>query len=343
MKGMLIILVVLGHFVGSGYHFASPESQKLLHNVFIWIYMFHMPAFFWLAGLLWKDNSGTWCDFLLRKARRLLIPYFVFGLMSIVAYVLLETVFAYMARDAVDEFYVAKSASSIWLYMLSLFHGGGWPNGTGFQMNAALWFLPCMFSCLVAFRLIMRIGIRKYRVALALFLYLFSFLLRKFNIISLPFGIHKAPYFLAFMIIGHDVRLKDFSIASIIVFCLYSGICWNMPDPYWGQNFVGWYLVYFLLALAGIYFTSCLSHRLLLKPLRLCGQYSLFIMLSHKFPMILLQYLVAKIRRDNMNGGLFICVEVIAVVLTTLVICLVVGVAFNKHYPWAIGNATKRR
>lgn len=102
LKGVGIILVILGHS-------AIPDS---VHQM---IYRFHMPLFFFLSGFLFRGEfSGQWAR---RKVNRLLVPYFLYGLLSVAV------------------FYVVKgfSLSEMTYGLLAL-------SGIG-----ALWFLPCLF------------------------------------------------------------------------------------------------------------------------------------------------------------------------------------------------------
>lgn len=68
-KGIGIVLVVWGH---SSLPF---EFRK-------WIYSFHMPLFFILSGYFYKSQKYGFTDFVLRKVRTLIIPYFFFGLLT---------------------------------------------------------------------------------------------------------------------------------------------------------------------------------------------------------------------------------------------------------------------
>lgn len=62
------MLIVLGHLT----------IPKLLYN---FIYMFHVPAFFFVAGMTFKTKSNeSFSSFLKKKAYRLLIPYLFFVL-----------------------------------------------------------------------------------------------------------------------------------------------------------------------------------------------------------------------------------------------------------------------
>ena len=71
-KGVAILLVCLGHR-------DIPESMS------DWIYSFHLPLFFFLAGYTTRFESyPNFRAYAIRKVRVLLVPYFVFGLCVVV-------------------------------------------------------------------------------------------------------------------------------------------------------------------------------------------------------------------------------------------------------------------
>ncbi len=80
-KGVGIILVVVGHTLrgldGSG---VLPAGWKFVDA---WIYAFHMPLFFFLAGLFLEHSTrrplGAFID---SKARRILWPYFIWSILQ---------------------------------------------------------------------------------------------------------------------------------------------------------------------------------------------------------------------------------------------------------------------
>jgi fucose 4-O-acetylase-like acetyltransferase len=82
-KGILILLVVIGH-----YHFAGyvPDYYLIVRK---YIYKVHMPAFMMLAGILYcmkEYDIATWSQykkFVGKKFKRLMVPYITVG--SIVA------------------------------------------------------------------------------------------------------------------------------------------------------------------------------------------------------------------------------------------------------------------
>ncbi len=82
-KGIGIILVVLGHTIVPQIRGESRAAEFL----WIFIYSFHMPLFFFLSGYLFEMGIEKYTNkkhFFLSKARKLLLPYLFF---SVFAYV----------------------------------------------------------------------------------------------------------------------------------------------------------------------------------------------------------------------------------------------------------------
>ena len=79
VKGLLIILVVLGH--------AMPEN-KIFH---IWLYTWHMPAFFIVSGMLLRYSGYVYKPFCRKSGIfyngivRLIVPYFIYACCLLVA------------------------------------------------------------------------------------------------------------------------------------------------------------------------------------------------------------------------------------------------------------------
>lgn len=74
-KGILIWCVVLGH--------ASFLSLEWLHTAIFW---FHMPAFFIITGYLTNWEKYACIEFVKKRVRVYVIPYFGFSLFLIILY-----------------------------------------------------------------------------------------------------------------------------------------------------------------------------------------------------------------------------------------------------------------
>jgi len=68
IKGLMIILVVLGHFVSSGLY-----KNSAYISIWYSIYLFHMPMFIFIAGYFTKDDK----DNPKKAVKNFLIPYII--------------------------------------------------------------------------------------------------------------------------------------------------------------------------------------------------------------------------------------------------------------------------
>lgn len=76
-RGLAIALVALGHLTtGNGVSVWLPA----LDNMHIGLYLFHMPLFFMLGGLVLHVRGRDFRSFTASRARTLLVPYYVFSL-----------------------------------------------------------------------------------------------------------------------------------------------------------------------------------------------------------------------------------------------------------------------
>ena len=80
-RGLGIILVVFGHAI-------VPEirnTSNIFMNIYKYIYIFHMPLFFFISGYVFEINKEKYSDkklFIKKKAQNLLIPYLTFSIIS---------------------------------------------------------------------------------------------------------------------------------------------------------------------------------------------------------------------------------------------------------------------
>lgn len=89
VRGIAISLVVYGHVIG-GYtgNYSSIEYQNFVTCGLKIIYSFHMPLFFMISGYVYalgKNvlNIKQYRNFISKKARQLLIPYYVCSVVQI--------------------------------------------------------------------------------------------------------------------------------------------------------------------------------------------------------------------------------------------------------------------
>ena len=119
LKGIAIILVLIGH-------------RSVNEYVTVFIYMFHMPLFFFISGYLDRMNEIEMKTVLKKKAKRLLYPYVTFGILII----LYNTCFEWMRG--------IRGVEKLGKRLIALLYGNYiWENNSDYI--GTLWFLVALF------------------------------------------------------------------------------------------------------------------------------------------------------------------------------------------------------
>lgn len=175
-KGIGIVLVVFGHL-----------------NVFLveFIYGFHMPLFFILAGMMVKkldDSKGFLSEkFIKKRAMRIIYPYFQFGVLSY---------FIWLIERAIRH----QSTEDFLAPIICLLIGTSYEGAL--QVNPPLWFLPCLFIAELLFRVVQRYG----GIVVYVFLSFSGIIIG--NLFSLPWSIDIALAMQVMLLFGKTLFLS---------------------------------------------------------------------------------------------------------------------------------------
>ena len=126
LKGWGMILIVVGHV----------WSLSDVPQWYMWIFAFHVPLFFFAAGLTLHPTATRLDEFLRRRLNTLLLPYLVYALLGYVFYLL-----GYAAAEVAGK-EVAQFAYGLWRPLMGVFYAS---VGDGLLVNSPLWFLPALF------------------------------------------------------------------------------------------------------------------------------------------------------------------------------------------------------
>lgn len=347
-RGLLILLVVLGHAVGGGGNLAEGNASCRLLELWRIVYLFHMPAFFTLAGFCWKHGAGqsfaaAFRRFAARKFIRLLIPYFVFGLLSWLVY---------------DAVFGRWEDFGLQMWHLLIAKGD-------YTCNSVLWFLPTMFLVVLAsFAIDCMIG--KPQVAslagISAMAFAAFFLLRYNHISDLPFMLFRVLKYLFYFLLGRiagliavgrarDYVFKKFSClprmvrsplgrlaAAGILIVLFVGFSAAVhPDT----RPIGGFTLWMMQGVVGALLSAMVARALPDRPFRWLewvGGMSMGIMLVHKFPLIAVQEHVPFVRAMfGVDSSLAFAGAVIVSGFST--VCAIAATLFIRRFaPWTIGE-----
>lgn len=270
-KGICMLSVIAGHF-----------GVSKVNNV---VYAYHLTVFFLLSGYTLRKAELD-KEYLNNKFKTLMMPYFLtcfcVMLMDILNCFLLwhnttnESITGVIAGDIIRSFWASGSITSF----------GNVEIGTRI---GAVWFLPALFFALVIVQLLLNhLEEKKMQYLVAILLSMGGYITAKF--IWLPFSIQSAMMAAPYILLGYDIRQKEFfGKLNIKVFfvCLVAFVMGilgkvslivfasaDMPD-------------YVLSAVVGLCASICIiyiSQKMeWCKPLELIGKYSLYVLCVHLF------------------------------------------------------------
>lgn len=284
MKGIALILMMYDHLV------------KTPDGVHQFIYSFHMPLFFILAGVFAKniEDIPSFRDFTRKNAKRLLLPYVVTMLM-LCAWGIILAIAKHHVGFFLKQFFTMLTATI-----------DGYESPWGLIYVGPLWFLVTLFWVRELFYGIQRTCMRMCRykdeliVGISIALSLVSVLIRPY-LPALPFSFMPAFTAIAFYAIGwyvynHPLPWLVYAL-SVLVWpfaILYGQVAIDeCRIAYYPLSFIGacgaTYAIYLLCkgwskVLSYISSLSIKHSSLnITSPLSWCGMYSLPILCMHTF------------------------------------------------------------
>ena len=286
MKGLALILMMLCHLVYTD----GPVKQ--------FIYSFHMPLFFILAGALAKDIAQiqSFKQYTIKNAKRLLLPY-VITMLMLCAWGGIQ---AYAKHDI---FFFLRH-----LFSMLTASADAWHSQWGLIYAGPMWFLIALFCVREIFFGLQYMCARmaKYGdecvLGISIVLSFLSVIIHPY-LPSLPFCIMQAFTSLAFYAIGWYVH-KHPMPWWVYVMCV---IVWPVAIYYGNVELESAYLAYYPLSFIGacggtyVIYLLCKAWSKVLSfinslnfnhsalniasPLAWCGMYSLPILCMHTFEM----------------------------------------------------------
>ena len=324
-RGLAIILVVLGHNL-------IPKA------VWNYIYSFHVPVFFVIAGYLFgMSKTQGFAQHLKKKARTLLVPYAVFYVVLYIYFVAIgsrygETKSADLVTPIIGFFYSSSD------YLVDIFR--------------PMWFLTTLFVVEMLFFGIARYFRRAFFIVLILCSVL-GYLGSLYLPFRLPWGLDTAFTAVVFYGIGYAVRkagLKSLPGLKWPNLILVPGFLaanyflgrWNGGVSLLSNDY-GSYFLFYSAAITGV--CGCiLIARLLqrLDPLTFIGKNSLIIFALHATAVGLIRgfmKIVLKYPMQNMHNSLGWGVALTAAAIASLVPVIYV---LNRYFPFILGKGGAR-
>lgn len=316
-KGIGIFLVVLGH------HSSIFTS---------YIYSFHMPLFFILAGVF-HSKITEFTPFIKRKAQALLIPYFSFSII----------LFAFWSILGKKVGTSSISNTPVKLGFNGIFIANDIKNISSMEWGTPLWFLPCLFLVSVIFFFIQKFNLKKIFI-FNLLLVITSIYVNSLINIKLPWSILTSFMALPFYSFGYVFRnsLSNIKNNNILIFCfLFFGL--NIISYFLNgstdmfNNRYNNYLIFYVGAIFGslfiIYF-SFFIQKFNLKWLSFLGINSLIILAFHSRALTFVKGVIFLLKFTFLeNSFLAILYSIIQII-----ICVPLILIINIYFPFFLGK-----
>lgn len=328
VKFIGIVLVVFAHTV----------TNESLHNI---IYCFHMPLFFIISGMTFfysYRNKYTVKEFIKKKLKTIMIPYFIFLTLSFLYWITIERRFrANQNVDMIGNFF----------NIFFCFIKSEW-----YEANIVMWFLPCLFSSEVIFFIINdKIkNIKSFWIAI-IGITIIGFVLNNYKIF-LPWGIETAFLVQIFLASGYYINKykiyevkNTFKMLTIITAITILVIAINMNNNVsMLEHMYKNQLMFILGAFSGTNLVIILStyiKSLIRKTNNIIiylGSNSLVIMMCHEPIKRIVIKIISILFRENAEiVRSNICIAIAITILTIVIIVPIIKI-LEKFFPISIGR-----
>lgn len=334
-----VFFIVLGHI---------PEDGLVRKYIF----SFHVPFFFLISGICFNGHDD-FKRFVEKKVKTIVIPYFVFSIISIVVFAIAGYIIPSITKGInTDVLFNMK----VMLYANS--------KPSIMKYNLPLWFLPCLFSTsliVYGFEIFLRRVQKKniYRgLCIAVLILIGVFYTKYASQVYLPWHIETAVQMSVFYLLGVQVQengilnhskqetntsrvLSAFLISVFLLIGIYGSqinhIVGVRNDSY------GNILLYYGVSLCNCYvwirLAMCIKHS---KMLEYVGKNTLSILVLHKYPIMLITTILGSSKFVNIDNFIsFIAACTIAII--TIGLCLIGNSVILYFCPVVIGKQTNGR
>jgi acyltransferase len=313
--------------------------------ILLGIKSFFMPLFFFLSGLFVKESfyKDSFFNILKMLAKRLLIPYIFFALVSCFFWLFLLRYFKNQPFDFLKS-------------LLGILYSSG--SGNWISYNGALWFFTCLFVVQVIFYFIFRVSHQKSNVfVLPLSLFCLSILgyIATTYVTTpsgrLPWSIDIALTATVFYGVGYLLQpyiLTDLFLqwrcpvifASLILYIFFTAI--NTGVEFY-VGIYGNYLYFYIAAFSGILFWTHLAY--LIRPNHLfsvIGQNTLVIFPTHLLVIPCLTgflIYVLHIPQKTLENNTLIA---LGYAIFSILVILPISKIMNNYTPFLLGKTLKK-
>lgn len=315
-KGLGVLLVVVGHL---WYNCLFPVVNQM-------IYSFHMPMFFILSGFVFKKGNSRFGTFVLKKAKRLLLPTFIFFVLGSIILIIAD----YPLTGIVKDFFFLRGLC---------------------PYNAPCWYFIALFQLSVISYFINLDKLSSISQAIVMFIaFAAGFFLYEFNI-SIPFGLTRTVAAFFFFACGAwlgktncknkklAMNIKISTNVGIMVLWIVFGVVLNNKVSFY-KMILGNYFFFIIAGICGsillIEFSKLLEKTKKIKCFFIkTSKNAIFIIGTH---FILVDIIDKVANRFGLFNTPQYCLIVLCISLLVIVMYNFVSPFFKKNFPAITGD-----
>lgn len=337
LRGFAMILIIFGHTIGY-----CSELRELTE----YLSSFYVPLFFVVSGYLFINNPNeNLITFMKRKAQRILVPYYVFALLSLIPF--------YLYSGEIQGILASQRDidNSLFHALFNILYASG--HSGGLAQNSPLWFLPCYYTVIVLAKAVtekIRLERKYTNIVLAFGFLLIGYIVYRFFNYAYPYCLETALIMLFFFFLGRQIRVSHLTLLkskSIYIGLILLGFIVHFYNGKIScmNNSYGAYFHAFVVAAA---FTSVglLLWFSALKPnktLSYVGVHTIPFLVLHKMPIVFFQAKMPYISDWLRHGSTSVqLVTATGIVAATILICWIVYQLTVRIVPWIFGEQQKR-
>jgi fucose 4-O-acetylase-like acetyltransferase len=174
-----------------------------MSNTTHYLYSFHIPIFLFITGFLYNNRQYKEDKKLVlkKKFKRLVLPYFIYGLITYTIWLLVGRKFGINSTLDIPPLKP----------LIGLFYGNGIDNYLVF--NISLWYIPTVFTSTLLFCYVIdRIKNKHLQICIVIALFLLGYADSINNFIRLPWGINVSLIATLFIYAGNMLKEKFFDL-----------------------------------------------------------------------------------------------------------------------------------
>lgn len=324
LKGIGIFLVILGHHNDPFTGWTG------------WIYSFHMPFFFILSGVF-HNNGKNYYEFVKKKAKGLLIPYYTFATILFMFWLGIGRKFG---QAAINKTPIKEC-------LIGIFYGTHVKGFSSLEWEMPLWFLLCLFVVSNMFYFLSKLSIKKV-IFIEICFVIIAKISRDYIPIELPWSFQRALVDVSFYSLGYygrdfikDENGKKYSLLKGMFFILLNILIYLNDDKF---NILGKYNFYTVYLIGGLFgslgiieiFKNIKTNKKINKKIEYLGRNSLILLAFHSKAMTFIKFVFMFILHKTMIEGNLL-IDFIYSILQVIV-CIPIIKIINKYFYFVLGK-----